>query len=82
MKYTAFENKDNHLLEVYTTWHGKLGICIKYNLYQESPELEDEFKTLYQEYNLSIEPEDIEPLIETLKEIKVVLDKKSKIEEK
>lgn len=82
MKYIVFENKDYHLLEVYTTQHGKLGMCIKYNLYQENPELEDEFKTLYQEYNIAIEPEDIEPLIETLRELKAVLDNKSKTEEK
>ena len=57
-------------------------MCIKYDLYQENPELEDEFKTLYQEYNISIEPEDIEPLIETLRELKAVLDNKSKTEVK
>lgn len=76
MKYTAFENNDQHLLEVYTAWNGKLGMRIKYNLYQENPELEDELKTLYQEYNILIEPEDIEPLIETLRELKAVLDNK------
>lgn len=82
MKVTAFENEDGNLLEVRDNSYGKLGVCIKYDLYQENPELDDEFKTLYKEYWISLEKEDIEPLIETLKEIKVVLDKKSKTEEK
>ena len=49
MKYTAFKNEDGHLLEVCANSYGKLGVCIKYDLYQTHPELEDEFETLYKE---------------------------------
>lgn len=82
MKVTAFENEEGHLLEVRANSYGKLGVCIKYDLYQTHPELEDKFETLYKEYWISLEKEDIEPLIETLKEIKEELDNKSKTEEK
>lgn len=82
MKITAFENEEGHLLEVRDNSYGKLGVCIKYDLYQENPELDDESKTLYKEHWISLEKEDIEPLIETLRELKAVLDNKSKTEEK
>lgn len=82
MKVTAFKNEDEHLLEVCANSYGKLDVCIKYDLYQENPELDDESKTLYKEHWISLEKEDIEPLIETLRELKAVLDNKSKTEEK
>ena len=82
MKYTAFKNEDGHLLEVCANSYGKLGVCIKYDLYQTHPELKDEFETLYKECWISLEKEDIEPLIETLRELKAVLDNKSKSEKK
>lgn len=82
MKVTAFKNKDGNLLEVCANSWGKLGICIKYNLYLTRLELEDKFEKHYKEYWISLEKEDIEPLIETLKEIKEELDNMPKTEKK
>jgi hypothetical protein len=82
MKIKAFRNKDRNLLEVCANSYGKLGICIKYDLSLTRPNLKDEFEMLYKEYWISLEKEDIEPLIEMLKEIKEELYNKSKTEEK